>query len=460
MTPAERAPSHSAAFPLRGLKGLWWEPRQYLPWPPVLEAADYNFFLLCYTFCAETSLRWRHPLDRAAQDVIARLAGDCGRRGIVLGLAIHPLIGFHSWAPRQAAVRFHPTVGADWFHRYWQARQGGGTVAPDAPLRYDSARDLDVLIDRYRQAYRCGVRAFALCLDDIDLSASGLGPADLAEAQCRVVGELWTRLRAIDPRVRLLVVPTLYWTGGLRAHPLYTRRLAGGFPPGVDVFWTGDEVRSQAITRTQATEATVLFGRHPVVWFNYASNDSFRFSLQLPPAPPPAADLSLAVAGLVVNPMRQVALSRLHVLVMGEYLRDPQDYAHTGALKRACVGLLGATDAPLLERVVSAWSAYPDPRTLGDDLADASPEWRSALVARLAACQAELDEVLPRLRAHVLVYAELIAARDRLGLLLSALQVRDQELDGVDASTARDRLLARLSEVDDEMAADARLQLH
>jgi hypothetical protein len=110
--------------------------------------------------------------------------------------------------------------------------------------------------------------------------------------------------------------------------------------------------------------------------------------------------------------------------------------------------------------VVSAWSAYPDPRTLGDDLAGASREWRSALVARLAACQAELDEVLPRLRAHAPVYAELVAATDRLGLLLSALQIRDQELDGMDASMARDRLLARLGQVDDEMSADARLALN
>src|SRR6266536_1955895 len=293
MMPAVRAPSHPAAFPLRGLKGLWWEPRQYLPWPPVLEAAGYNFFLLCYTFCAEASLRWRHPLDRTARDVIAQLAGDCGRRASVLGLA------------------------------------------------------------------------------------------DLAEAQCRVVSALWTRLQAIDRRVRLLVVPTLYWTGGLRAHPLYTTRLAVGLPPGVDVFWTGEEVRSQAITRAQAAEANVLYGRQPVLWLNYASNDSFRFSLQLPPAPPPAADLSLAVGGLIVNPMRQVALSQLHALVMGEYLRDPPSYTHAGALKRACVGLL-----------------------------------------------------------------------------LSALRVRDPELDEVDASMARDKLLSRLGEVDDEIAADARLGLN
>ena len=88
-------------------------------------------------------------------------------------------------------------------------------------------------------------------------------------------------------------MPTLYWTGGLRAHPLYTTRLAVGLPPGVDVFWTGEELRSQAITQARAVEANVLYGLHPVVWLNYASNDSFRFSLQLPPAPHPAADLSL-----------------------------------------------------------------------------------------------------------------------------------------------------------------------
>ncbi len=41
-------------FPLRGLKGLWWEPEQYLPWTGFLASAGYDFFMLCYTFCPET----------------------------------------------------------------------------------------------------------------------------------------------------------------------------------------------------------------------------------------------------------------------------------------------------------------------------------------------------------------------------------------------------------------------
>ena len=38
-----------AGFGLRGLKGLWWEPEQYLSWPDFLADAGYDFFMLCYT---------------------------------------------------------------------------------------------------------------------------------------------------------------------------------------------------------------------------------------------------------------------------------------------------------------------------------------------------------------------------------------------------------------------------
>ena len=44
-------------FPLRGFKGLWWEPAEYLGWSGLLAEAGYNWFMLCYTFSPETSLR-------------------------------------------------------------------------------------------------------------------------------------------------------------------------------------------------------------------------------------------------------------------------------------------------------------------------------------------------------------------------------------------------------------------
>src|SRR5690242_8196552 len=64
-------------FVLRGLKGLWWEPEQYLGWPAFLAEAGYDLFMLCYTFCPETGLRWRQPFQAAELEVIGRLAEEC-----------------------------------------------------------------------------------------------------------------------------------------------------------------------------------------------------------------------------------------------------------------------------------------------------------------------------------------------------------------------------------------------
>ena len=120
-----------APFGLRDLKGLRWGPSEYLEWPATLAAAGYDFFMLCYTFCPETNLLWRHPLRPGEQAVIRRLLPDCAARGIELCLAIHPFLEV-LWAERpsetvrsatsrppyqgvghgDAGLALHPVVGS------------------------------------------------------------------------------------------------------------------------------------------------------------------------------------------------------------------------------------------------------------------------------------------------------------------------------------------------------------
>ncbi len=449
-------------FALRGFKGLWWEPGDYLGWPALLDEAGYDFFMLCYTLCPETSLRWRQPIGAEEERVIRSLAADCSGRGIELCLAIHPFIGGQSWAPRDAAVRFHRTVGADWFASYWRARRPDQDLSPDPPPRYGVAHDLETLVEKCRLARSWGVRSFAVALDDID--PGRWDDAELASGQLWLVNGLWAALKAADPAARLFVVPTFYWTDGARAHAAYTAALARGLPEGVQVFWTGTVVRSQAITAAEAREAAALFGRKPVVWLNYASNDSFRFALQLPPAHPPAADLGREAAGLMVNPMRQSALTRLHALVMGEYLGDPGAYRHEAAVGRAAERLVGKAAAPWLERAVQAWSAYPDVRTLPDDPARWGLSEVDGLIARLEAARADLDEVIPWLGTMMpgeAMIGEVQGGVARLGLLVEALRVwRGEQTPGGRAlSIERGRLMGRLGAVDDETGCDARAVL-
>jgi hypothetical protein len=441
------------SFTLRGLKGLWWEPEQYRGWPTFLHAADYNFFMLCYTFCPETGLRWRQPLREAERAVVRELAKESAARGITLCMALHPLIGGQAWAPEEAAVRFHPTAGRSWFVSYWQARRPGESLQPDRPIQYGSEEDLAILVRACQQAYALGVRAIALCLDDVDPGSMPPGFPNLAAAHLWLANSLRT---ALPDGMRLIVVPTYYWTDGAREQSAYTAGLAAGLPQAVDIFWTGQVVRDHQITAAKAREAATLFGRQPLVWLNYASNDSFRFAPQLPPDQPPSADLVTEAAGLLLNSTRQTGLAKLDALVIGAYLADPAGYDHASAVRAALVARAGEQAAPALARLLEAWRAVPDVRTLPADLLAGGRPFLETLLGRLGSALAVLDTVEPTLEAHTedrQLWQELTFGIVRLRLLTEALAVLSADA-GAQAA-ARSALLARLSTVDPEAACDA-----
>ncbi len=490
---------------MRALKGLWWEPEQYLGWPELLERVGFDLFMLCYTFCPETGLSWRQPFRAAELEIVRRLADDCAARGITLCLALHPLIGGQAWRPEQAAVRFHPTSGQGWFLRYWQARRPTEALQPDPPIRYGSDEDLALLAAKCQQASDLGVGAIALCLDDVEPGTTPAGFSDLAAAHVWLIqglastltpptplsrkqarGEqralatrhsrLTTRSSALIPR--LFVVPTYYWTAGAQAHADYTAGLARGLPPDVGVFWTGTEVRSHAITAAEARDAAGLFGCKPVVWLNYASNDSFRFAVQLPPDQPPAADLAPEVAGLLLNSTRQVGLAHLDALVVGVYLADPAGYDHGRAVRQAVLDLLGEAAAPLVGQILEAWRAVPDVRTLTRDLVDGGRPFLDGLLARLRPAVDEVAIAIAHLQPLLAdgdadsvigrqIWHELAAGAERLRFLVAAIDVLASELvtAGTDrlmiadrrqaGSMVRDILSVQLSTLDREMACDA-----
>jgi hypothetical protein len=456
---------HGQRFRLRGLKGLWWEPEQYLGWPDFLADAGYDLFMLCYTFCPETGLRWRQPFRDAELAIVTQLAEACQTRGITLCLALHPLIGGQAWAPEAAAVRFHPTSGRGWFQRYWQARRPGGTLTPDPPIQYGSDEDLRLVLEKCRQAQDLGVGAIALCLDDVDPGVTPPGFDSLAAAHGWLANGIRTNLPT-----RLFLVPTYYWTDGAKANAAYTAELARVVPPDVDLFWTGAVVRDHDITAEKAREAAGLLGRKPLIWLNYASNDSFRFAVQLPPDRLPATDLAPETAGLLLNSTRQVGLARLDALIVGAYLADPASYNHHEAVYRTVIALLGEAAAPPFARLMEAWRAVPDVRTLVHDLQVGGRAYLGALLAALRPALVTLAIAMPELDVSLAdrqLWGELVAAVERLALLTDALAILESELAATtsdvlgpcapDSPTlpARSALLERLSSAHPETACDA-----
>lgn len=489
-------------FPLRGLKGLWWEPEQYLGWPAFLAETGYDLLMLCYTFAPETALTWRQPLRDAERDVIRQLAEECRAHGITLSLALHPLIGGLAWTPDAAPIRVHPTIGPDWFLQYWRERRPDADLQPDPPIRYGSDEDLALLVEKCRDAAALGVTSFALCLDDVEPGTVPAGFSDLATAHAWLVRGLHAALADLPPadlpppdarpeaqpddtsgapsgagarHPRLFVVPTYYWTEGARAHPEYTDGLAAALPPDVAVFWTGSVVRDHAINAAKAREAAALFGRKPVVWLNYASNDSFRFQAQLPPDLPPTADLAPETAGLLLNSTRQVGLARLDARIIGTYLADPTGYDHAAAVKAATVATVGKSAAILMEYLFEAYRVVPDMRVLLRDLRAGGKPFVDDLLEKLDEIWLQLGAVGPSLAMHLedtVLRRDLARANRRLRLLMDGLQVLQRELEAADTlqlvpiaesphppSAHRTAVAQYLDTLDPDVAADARAVL-
>ena len=110
----------------------------------------------------------------------------------------------------------------------------------------------------------------AILFDDMpgDLAA-------LASRQAEIVADVVAWL----PGVRVLVCPTYYaidpvlekFFGSMPTD--YWSRLGAELPPGVDVFWTGNKVCSDSITRPDIEDICARLGRPVLLWDNYPVND-------------------------------------------------------------------------------------------------------------------------------------------------------------------------------------------
>jgi len=141
------------------------------------------------------------------------------------------------------------------------------------------------------------------------------------------------------------------------------------------------------------------------------------------------------------------------------------------------VALAGEPAAPPFARLLDAWRAVPDVRTLAHDLVAGGRTFLVAVRDRLAPLLASVDAVMPQLDALLTdrgLWRELAAGVERVRLLADALTVLDAELSssGADAlapapaaaaplprsraeSSGRAALLTRLALADAEAACDA-----
>ena len=295
--------ARESPFPIRGIKGLWWDGfsqyDQALPW---LAKHKLNFLMFCYTSFPASGTEWRADYTPEQLKHFREMTKQAKKLKVDLCLSFNPGI----WSK--------------------------------PPLSYCSESDYQYALRKVKTIHATGIRWFALCLDDINRK---LLPEDvqrfetLQAAQVHFVNRLWGEMKRLKPPAHLIVCPSAYTSADAKAHPEYTKAIGEGIDLDVMLFWTGPEVCSVTISANDAWQTARLYHRKPFVWDNYPVNDMFPWRPLLAPVNGRSADLSEGVSGYIANPMKQWSISRIPLATLAAYLRDPEQYNPQKAIAAA-----------------------------------------------------------------------------------------------------------------------------
>jgi hyaluronoglucosaminidase len=391
------------------------------------------------------------------------------------------------WHHRQRWSHPYPVTALRAFAACVAAAQAAGVqfcyaLHCSLPPEMSEAQAVTAIAAKLETLYACGVRAFSLLFDDLDLGPSvdpheqSRRAATLHAAICNDV-RAWLQQR--DSDCTLSMCPTDYH--GSAPFSVYVHTLGALLDPSIATFYTGPQICAPTISAADAAAFAQAVGRAPLLWDNYPVNDlDMQSELHLGPIRGRAADLAQSVSGIVVNPMLQAEASKIPLLTYAAYLNDPQRYDPETAWRQAALVVAGedsvaaldhlagytrsscldrgapAEVAGLVRAVIASWR---------DDQRVASEAARQALAGYFEQLREDcyhlkyhLDNL--RLRDNLLPWV--LALEAQLALARHAQRVLERRAQHQDEDRARRELarsMAELGPQPKDVAADALIEL-
>ncbi len=310
-------------FAYRGTKGWMWKPEQYLAEISVLANYKGNFLMNCYTSMCDVEHyawgnpevnRWWEDLPASKKAAFEKIVRECDKHGVAFCFSMNP------------------------------------NLCSKRPLQYSSDADIDELWKHYAWMQGLGVKWFNISLDDISQGIDASG-------QARVVNEVYRRLKATDPKAKMIFTPTRYWGDGTdTASRPYLETLAREFDKDVYLFWTGDSVVGN-ITRRAAQSYKDVSRHRLFLWDNYPVNDAHP-TMNLGPLINRDADLCEVIDGYMSNAMcAQNEGNRIPLLTCLDYAYNPAAYDPMRSIGQAIAHLQSAPEAR--QALADLVEAYP-----------------------------------------------------------------------------------------------------
>ena len=258
-----------------------------------------------------------------------------------------------------AEIRLARAAGVEWIPNISPAlplipTPAAPSQAPSKDLCFSCPEDVDALLRKFEPFLEAGSRTVMVSFDDVskvmsdprDTAAYGQGDAAFGRANGEFLTKLLGRLRARDPRLRLLMVGADYFG---TADTAYLQGLRSSLDPGVEVLWTGTNVPSENFSPEDARAYARLIGRKPIVWDNWTNNDASGNAiggqaarLFLGPYKR-RPDVASELRGFFFNPTNEADLNLLPLATAGDWMSDPTAYRPEDSWLRAVDELAGSS---------------------------------------------------------------------------------------------------------------------
>ncbi|HOW72545.1 MAG TPA: beta-N-acetylglucosaminidase domain-containing protein [Phycisphaerae bacterium] len=308
-------------FKIRGIKGWFWKPEQYLAEIPVLKQYKMNFMMNCYGSMFSKPDKWENnwwePMPEDRKEAYGRVIRACREAGIQFCFSKHPQLS---------------------------------SSRPIDPTRVE---DFEKLWPHFAWAQEAGAEWFNLPLDDVHVMK---GVKIDGSEHAQLINRLYGRLLEKDKRAQFIFCPTWYWGDGSGGQErAYLEALARDLHPDVYLFWTGDAVVGQ-ITR-KAAEIYRGFAKHRIIlWDNYPVNDGAP-TLHLGPVTGREPDLNAVIDGYMSNPLcPQNEANRIPLLTCADYAFNPAAYDPERSIGQAILHLADTAERQqVLKDLVEAY---------------------------------------------------------------------------------------------------------
>ncbi len=207
------------------------------------------------------------------------------------------------------------------------------TIAPgykteDEPgFQYIDDNDFKRLFKKLDQLIDIGVKNFGLLLDDIDYQLNEENKRVFkrpGNAHAYIVNKVNRYLKERIKDSKFVMCPTEYHQVG---HTEYRTDLKNVMDDDVYVYWTGDNVCAEVITKEQAKVTQEAFDKEIFIWDNFPVTDFTRGVRQyMGPIVNRTDRLQDYAKGYFSNPMTHYEISKIAMMTMAHYAWNTSKY--------------------------------------------------------------------------------------------------------------------------------------